>query len=321
MTAQTVYFNKQTICKEPCVATIGFFDGVHLGHMHVIKQVVEVAKRKNIKSMVITFDVHPRQVVQPSFVPLLITSFEQKIELLKQSGVDFVVVLPFNKDLANVEAFDFMKFILKKQLNVNTLVIGYDNRFGKRNGDTFDNYVNYGKTLNIEVCEASKLQIENELTASSSHIRLALEQGNVRLANELLNRLYWFKGIVAHGFQEGRKIGYPTANIVPLSEQTIVPGGGVYAVRLFRYKTQKWHNGMLSIGTRPTYGEFKQTIEVNIFDFCEDIYNEEVALAFVKRTRSEVKFDSIEQLKQKLANDEQEIRSILLNYNTNIEVI
>lgn len=305
---KVIYLSSDTKLSSPCVATIGFFDGVHQGHQHVLTQVVKQARKEQLLSVAITFDVHPRTIMQPSFVPQLITPLSKKIELLAQRGLDAVIVIPFNAEMAHLTAFDFMQNVLKNQLNVRYLLIGHDNKFGSNRSDTFADYTKYGESLGIKVEQCSVFET-NVGRASSSVIRSFLLNGEAEKAALLLNRPYSLTGTVVHGFQEGRKLGYPTANIKVEDDTTLIPQRGVYAVKVRLLKNNKVHNGMLSIGNRPTYGEFQQTIEVNIFDFSEDIYNEKVEVLFFKRMRSEVKFNGLEELKKALYNDETTIRA------------
>ncbi len=305
---KVIYLSSDTKLSSPCVATIGFFDGVHQGHQHVLTQVVKQARKEQLLSVAITFDVHPRSIMQPSFVPQLITPLSKKIELLAQSGLDAVIVIPFNAEMAHLTAFEFMQNVLKNQLNVRYLLIGHDNKFGRNRSDTFADYTKYGESLGIKVEQCSVFET-NVGRASSSVIRSFLLNGEAEKASLLLNRPYSLEGVVVHGFQEGRKLGYPTANIKVEDDTILIPQRGVYAVKVRLLKNNKVHNGMLSIGNRPTYGEFQQTIEVNIFDFSEDIYNERVEVLFFKRMRSEVKFNGLEELKKALYNDERTIRA------------
>lgn len=305
----TLYLTPETKQLQPCVATIGFFDGVHLGHQHVLKQVVQHAHNRQWASIAITFDVHPRAVVQPNFTPELISPLEEKLELLSHTGVDITAVLPFSAEMAQLSAFHFMQTILKEQLNVQQLIIGYDNRFGKQSGETFEDYVQFGAELGIEVLLSTPFDTPQG-RVSSSTIRKKLHNGDVDVVQQLLGRPHSFLGKVVHGYQEGRKLGFPTANIKPQYNTAIVPKEGVYAVQIELSRTHKRYNGMLNIGNRPTYGTFNQTIEVHIFDFNEEIYGSEVRVFFIERVRNEIKFSSIEQLKEQLVVDKKRVEEL-----------
>ena len=282
----TLYLTPETKQLQPSVATIGFFDGVHLGHQHVLKQVVQHAHRRQWTSIAITFDVHPRVVVQPNFTPELITPLEEKLQLIAETGVDITAVLPFSTEMAQLSGF------------------------GKQSGETFEDYVRFGAELGIEVLLSTPFDTPQG-RASSSTIRKMLHNGEVDVVQQLLSRPHSFLGKVVHGYQEGRKLGFPTANIEPKYSTTILPKEGVYAVQIELFATHKRYNGMLNIGNRPTYGTFKQTIEVHIFDFNEEIYDSEVRVFFIERVRDEVKFSSIEQLKEQLIADKKRVEQIL----------
>lgn len=309
-----VYLNEHTPSLPPCVATIGFFDGVHLGHLHLIEEVVRQAATSHLAAALITFDVHPRSIVHADKAPLLLTTLDTKLQLLAQTAVDSVVVLPFTPALAALSAHDFMETILKNRLNVRTLVIGYDNKFGHQREKGFEDYVQYGRELGIEVLPAPPFDTSAGRAASST-VRRCLQQGDVATAARLLGRPYRLEGKVVHGYQEGRKLGFPTANIAVQTSNLLVPAGGVYAVKVYRQKDNTLYDAMLSIGNRPTYGVFERSIEAHIFNFSQDIYDETVALLFIERLRDEQKFDSLEALRQQLAADRLATEKILANHS------
>ena len=289
-------FGKDTAIR-PCVATIGSFDGVHLGHQHVIAQVVELARKRGLDAMIVTFPNHPRQVLQPDFVPQLLTTTEEKKELLMKTEADKVAMIDFTEELAQMTAREFMYNILKKQLQTEVLLIGYDNRFG-HDGKRFDDYVEYGKEYGIEVVECGKWGKAH----SSTTVRKALLAGDIKEANSILGYNYCFKGVVVEGYQNGRKIGYPTANL-QVEASKLIPKNGVYLV-----KTDAGF-GMLNIGTRPTLHNGKQrSIEVHIFDFENNLYGKSLKIEFLEHLRDEQEFNSIDMLRHQLAEDEQECR-------------
>ena len=295
-------------CSKPLVVTIGFFDGVHLGHRFLIKQVNEIARDRNYTSGVVTFSEHPRKVMQADFAPQLLNSCEEKISRLKASGVEEIVLLPFTLQLASLSARSFMQMLLD-DYNVKALVIGYDHRFGRNRSEGFEDYCRYGTELGMEVILADVYN-QKEITVSSSYIRKSLIRGDVSEAATCLGYEYMLQGHVAGGYQVGRRIGFPTANIVPDDPCKLIPSDGVYAVRV--QLNGLMYNGMLSIGVRPTLENGpERSIEVHIFDFEGDIYDCTVCVLFVQRTRDEMKFDSLERLKAQLHEDEVEIRSIL----------
>lgn len=292
------------------VATIGMFDGVHRGHQYLIEQVRDVAEASGRKSMVITFDSHPRQVLHSDYQPRLLSSLDIKLLLLSRQHLDKVEVLHFDEAMAAMSAHDFMRDVLHAQLGVGCLVLGYDNRFGRRNQEeTFDDYVAYGREIGMEVIRAKELQDEAHI--SSSHVRRLLSAGDVENANRCLGYHYTIVGKVVGGEQNGRQIGFPTANIDTAEWGLLMPAAGVYAVKVRRKNSMTQMRGMMNIGHRPTFDGTEQTAEVNIFDFREDLYGEVLLVSFVGRVREERKFDSPVMLAEQLAKDREVIEELL----------
>lgn len=293
---------------QPSVATIGFFDGVHRGHRFLIEQVHAIAAARGLVSSVITFPVHPRKVMQPDFHPVLLTTCEEKVALLAETGIDYCIMLDFTPDLARLSAKQFMA-ILKEKYRIQVLVVGYDHRFGHNRAEGFDDYVRFGHELGMEVLPAQAYS-NKEITVSSSVIRHLLSDGNASEAADCLGYHYFLNGTVVGGYRVGRTIGYPTANLHVDNPEKLVPADGVYAVYVF-VGGQKYM-GMLSIGYRPTINNgTDRSIEVNILHFNADIYNQPMRISFVRRTRSELKFDTIEELIGQLQKDEIEVTAIL----------
>jgi len=376
------------------VATIGFFDGVHLGHRHLINKVMEMAHAHAQQSMVITFDRHPREVLQSDYQPQMLTTLNTKLRLLHETGIDRVEVLHFTRQLAALSARQFMAQVLKERLGVTTLVIGYDHRFGHNRAEGFDDYVRYGKELGIEVVQSFELTIafsevsnassevshassevpnasseasnassevsnvSSEVASSveessskacsfagkfgmhvsSSAIRRLLKEGDVSRASLFLDRLHTITGCVTHGFAEGRKMGFPTANLDTTGYPLLIPANGVYGVWVkigcadavmgkcevpslvgcipglpnpIMDDHDGWLPAMLNIGTRPTFDGSTTTIEANIFDFNDDIYGQPMTIAFCFRLRNEQRFDSVEALEEQLHKDRKEIEKML----------
>lgn len=296
--------------RKPMVATIGFFDGVHLGHRFLIDNVVSAAKEEGCRSIVVTFDRHPREVLGLDFQPLLLSTLDEKLYYLAETGVDWSVILRFDKVMASMSAEVFMKRILYDRFNVRRLIMGYDNRFGYRQGESFENYVAYGQKIGLIVERASVFSRDEE-KISSSAIRKLLEEGEIEHANRCLGYRYSFDGRVVKGFGNGRRLGFPTANVVPRDERKLIPGKGVFAVRVTLTGRKGPLGGMLNIGTRPTFNGNGRSIEVNIFNFEGDIYGEELEIEFVARIRDERKFDSLEVLTEQLAADKKDIIALL----------
>lgn len=289
---------------SPAVATIGFFDGVHGGHRFLIRQVREAAALRGLASAVITFPEHPRAVMHPDFHPELLSTCNEKLELLAQTGIDRCVLLDFTPELAALSARQFME-MLHGQYAIRALVIGYDHRFGHGRSEGFDDYVRYGNELGMEVLPAEAYHLpasDCPLPVCSSSVRRLLREGDVASAARYLGYPYFLNGIVVGGFRMGRRIGYPTANLQVNDECKVIPARGVYAVRV--EVDGCIYGGMLNIGCRPTFDNgANATIEAHIFDFKSDIYNHSLRLFFVQRIRSERKFASVEELVAQLHQD------------------
>lgn len=295
---------------EPCVATIGFFDGVHQGHRFLIEQVKEVAQRKGLPSALITFPVHPRKVLDPSHRIELLSTFEEKVNLLRQTGVGYCFLLNFNAEISSLTASEFMTDVLKKQFRVDSLVIGYDHRFGHKRSEGFEDYCICGREIGMEVIQAEPFMQEG-LKISSSAIRKALSGADLDLANQFLGYNYYLDGEVVTGQQLGRTIGFPTANLNPDPDK-IIPADGVYAVQVT--VEEKNFAGMMNIGHRPTIDDgLNRTLEVNILDFNEDIYGKSIKVSFVKRIRPEVKFNGLDALKAQIQDDQRKVEEIFRN--------
>ncbi|MDH6354131.1 riboflavin kinase/FMN adenylyltransferase [Dysgonomonas sp. PH5-45] len=293
---------------KPLIATIGFFDGVHLGHRYLIEQVETIAKAKGLPSAVITFPVHPRLVLQSDYCPALLCGYEEKLDRLASTGIDYCVSFDFTEETSKLSAHDFIHKILKEELNVDTLVIGYDHRFGHNRRDGFEQYVAYGKEAGIDVIQAQELGWPKHV--SSSRIRSLLSKGDIGKASEMLSYNYTISGKIVEGFKVGRTIGFPTANIQVWENFKVIPAFGVYAVYV-HIEGQKY-GGMLYIGKRPTLQNGDNiSLEVNIFDFDQDIYNKTLTVEFIEFVRPDEKFANIDELKAQITNDKHTAQSIL----------
>lgn len=307
--------DNHTLNPNPMVATIGFFDGVHSGHRHLINRVRNEAESRGLKSLVVTFGDHPLKVIRPGFKPTLINTPSEKIQLLGKTGVDSIAVLDFDKKQSLMSAREFMEKVLLNIYNVRVLLIGYDHHFGHNHNEGFEDYARFGKELGIEVVQADSLTLDDNdggLTPSSTAIRTALAGGDITTANTVLGYPYFVNGTVVGGFQNGRKIGFPTANLL-VDDEKLVPATGVYHVRVATQQqdSERMYYGMLNIGTRPTLDNGTQrSIEVNIFDFHDDIYSQQLHIEFLRFIRHEQKFESIEQLQQQLEKDEMLCRNM-----------
>ena len=292
----------------PSVATIGFFDGVHLGHRHLINQVKMAASLNGWCSSIITFPVHPRQVIQSDYQPSLLSSPEEKIELLASTEIDNCILLPFTRELSQLTAWEFMQ-LLYEQYQVRMLVIGYDHRFGHNRAETFEDYCRYGRELGIHIMQATAYTQEQD-KVSSSAIRRALLSGEVSTATKYLGYPYFLQGTIVSGYQVGRKIGFPTANLQVDFSNKLVPSIGVYAV--YVYVNGQKYKGMLNIGHRPTLNNGTDlSIEVHILDFEGDIYHQPMRIEFVDFLRAEAKFQSTEELALQIQKDKEAALQIL----------
>jgi len=301
-------FNEVPLSNFP-VVTIGMFDGVHYGHQQIIKSVVNEAAKNIGKSIVITFDTHPRMVLRHDAYKLkFINSYNEKISLIEKEGVDYLVLIPFTKEFSQKTTSDFVKEYLVDILKIKMLIIGYDNRFGNKENNNFSSLFELSKQYNFDIKKIEVQQIDG-LTVSSTRIREALDKGNIKLANKLLGYNYYFSGKVIKGNQIGQKIGFPTANIDLENDFKIIPAMGVYAIKVL-YKNQLY-KGMLNIGIRPTLNINKLSIEVNIFDFNENIYNEYLTIYLIDRIRDEIRFSNLEELTNQLIKDKSYAEKLL----------
>ncbi|MEZ7746570.1 bifunctional riboflavin kinase/FAD synthetase [Prevotella jejuni] len=305
-----IYINKGEAREMPeLVATIGFFDGVHRGHRFLIDRVIEEAQRSGMSSAVITFDRHPREVLQTDYQPDLLSTLDEKLLLLSKTHVDNTVVLHFDASLAALTAHDFMRDVLQGQLKVRKLIIGYDNRFGHNRSEGFDDYVRYGKELGIEVIRADAF-LPDDVRVSSSVIRTCLREGRVEDANRLLGYDYTIESRIVSGYQNGRKMGFPTANLDVTRCQQLLPASGVYAVLVRLKDSVGWKRGMMNIGHRPTFNGTSTSMEVNLFNFSGNLYGQELLVSFISKIRDERKFDSIDALAEQLQHDKVQINKL-----------
>jgi riboflavin kinase/FMN adenylyltransferase len=295
---------------EGFVVTQGTFDGVHLGHQHVLKQVVNIAKAYQKPSLLITFYPHPRLVINPNDTSIkLLSSIEEKAKNILDMGIDYVLVLSFTHEISQYSPEKFVQDILVSKLNVKCMVVGYDHRFGKNRSGGFAELTEFSTKYNFEVKEIPASEID-EIAVSSTRIRKAIANGNLNEATELLGKPYTLTGTVVEGQKLGRQLGYPTANIAIDEPHKLIPPNGVYlgfvTIQNIKYKI------MLNIGVRPTVDGTRQTIEAHIIDFNEDIYNQKFTLYLVQFLREEIRFNGLEALKIQLQKDESITRSTQL---------
>ena len=292
--------------------TVGTFDGVHLGHQKIITHLVKKAKQKNCGTLLLTFDPHPRKVVQPSNAPMLLQTIEERSEILSKLGLEIIFVQPFTKAFSKLNAEEYVKDILVNQLNVEHLLVGYNHRFGKnRTANIFD-LKKLGKKYKFSVGEI-QAQIVNKITVSSTKIRHAINNGNIKYANSLLGHTYKLKGIVMKGRQNGKKIGFPTANVKINEREKILPKNGVYAVKV-NYN-EMTNLAMMNIGTNPTFSGNYISNEVHLINWDGNLYKKEIEIFFIERIRDEKKFNSIQDLSIQLQNDKNFVLKKFKNLN------
>lgn len=303
---------------QNAVLTIGSFDGVHLGHQQILDRVKALARQCDGESLVITFHPHPRLVIYPKDNSLqLITSIDEKVELMRRYGIDNVIVVPFTVEFSQQSADEYIQKFLVEKFHPKYIVIGYDHHFGlNRQGDI--NYLRWhGEQSGYEVVEIAKHEVE-DIAVSSTKIRKALEEGAVDQAQRLLGHHFSLTGTVVHGNKIGKKIGFPTANLDLGNRHKLLPPAGIYAV-FVHHKGQRY-GGMLYIGDRPTLKEYQnKTIEVNIFDFEKEIYGDKLRLELIARTRNDQAFENLEQLSEQLAVDQQETQAVIKSLDVEVK--
>lgn len=296
--------------KIKTTVTVGTFDGVHLGHQKIISKLVETAKANGSAPTLLTFDPHPRKVVQPNSSVDLIQTLEERAETLAHLGLKHMVVHPFTKAFSQLSAAEYVKGFLVDMLNIDQIIIGYNHRFGKNRTASVEDLKRFGEIYDFKVMQISAEEIDT-ISISSTKIRAALAEGDVVTAHTFLGHPFTLSGTVVKGEQRGRTIGFPTANIAVNHPDKIIPKNGVYAVRVQLQNKERL--GMMNIGTNPTVNGENRSIEVHIFDWSASIYNQPIQVSLIERIRDELKFDSLETLQKQLEKDK---AVILTAYNT-----
>lgn len=307
--AELVYLN-DVERDSNSVVTVGTFDGVHAGHRAIMEAVIRKSKKRNARSVIVTFDPHPREIISPGDDGIrLLTTLPERCEILEDLGIDLMVVIPFDRDFSLLSSEEFIKEIIYDKIGVSEFVIGYDHHFGRNREGTIETIKRLGESLGFDSYVVSRQEV-GDTAVSSTKIRNAISRaGDMELAAKLLGRYYMLNGTVIQGDKRGREIGYPTANLRPEHPKKIIPENGVYAVKVRVNGT--WHGGMMNIGVRPTFDGSEQTLEVHIFNFDEDIYGKSVQVRFLKRLRDEKKFKGIQDLKNQLKQDENKAKKVL----------
>jgi len=286
---------------QTCV-TIGTFDGVHIGHRSILERLINSAKSAGLRSTVLTFFPHPRMVLQKDTSIKLLNTLEEKKAILKDLGLDYLVIHPFTKEFSRLSALEFTRDVLVNTLQCKKVVIGYDHRFGRNRNANIQDLVSFGSTLDFAVEEIPAQEID-EISVSSTKIRNALSEGDVETANAFLSYPYTLMGTIAKGKGLGREFGFPTANLQIAEEYKLIPKNGAYVVKGVLNDTV--HYGMMNIGFNPTVSGEKQSIEINFFDFDGDLYGKKVSVALLHRLRDEHKFGSTDELREQLKKDKQ----------------
>ena len=297
-------------CKKSTIITIGTFDGVHLGHQKILKKLNIEAENNGLESSVLTFFPHPRTVLNPDSTLKLINTIEERISLFKKSKIDNLIVHPFTKEFSEFDSEDYVKNILVDQLKAKIVLIGYDHKFGKNRTADINNLKEYGIKYNFEVIEIKAEEI-NDIAISSTKIRNSIEEGDIQLTNSYLGYEFSFFGKVVKGNSIGKTLGFPTANIKIGTDLKLIPKNGVYLISTII--NQKIIFGMMNIGIKPTTNENTKSIEVNLFDFNQDLYDTNITIYIKQFLREEIKFDSLNELKLQIEKDKITCNSIINN--------
>ena len=297
-------------CKKSTIITIGTFDGVHLGHQKILKKLNIEAENNGLESSVLTFFPHPRTVLNPNSSLKLINTIEERISLFKKSKIDNLIVHPFTKEFSELGSEDYVKNILVDQLKAKIVLIGYDHKFGKNRTADINNLKEYGIKYNFEVIEIKAEEI-NDIAISSTKIRNSIEEGDIQLTNSYLGYEFSFFGKVVKGNSIGKTLGFPTANIKIGTDLKLIPKNGVYLISTII--NQKIIFGMMNIGIKPTTNENTKSIEVNLFDFNQDLYDTNITIYIKQFLREEIKFDSLNELKLQIEKDKITCNSIINN--------
>lgn len=304
---RTIYDAAERVDGRKLAATVGFFDGVHAGHRSLIAQLREAAAERGLASAVFTFPVHPRRVLQADYRPQLLDTFEEKLARIGETGVDYCAVLDFTPALARLTAREFIER-LAAEWGVSTLVVGYDHRFGRDRAEGFEEYVAHGRTVGMEVVRGVPYLLEDGTAVSSSRIRALLTECQVEGAARMLTVPYRLRGHVVGGQRIGRTMGFPTANLSVDEPLKVLPGDGVYAVRVRLHGMA--YRGMLSIGNRPTIGDRPTAVEVHLLGFSGDVYGETIEVEFIRHLRSNRRFDSLDALREQLERDRETVAGL-----------
>ena len=299
-----------TIRDPNTTLTVGTFDGVHAGHRVLINSVIQLARKQGGRSVIVTFDPHPREIINPGSSGIkLLSSLKERRELLSDMGVDEMTVIPFDRDFSLLTSEQFVRNVIWNKIGVSNFVIGYDHHFGRDRTGTISTVERMGIELGYESHVVSKQEVGDK-TVSSTAIRRAIQdEGDMELAAKFLERYYILNGNVVHGAKRGKSLGFPTANLQPENPAKVIPKNGVYAVWV--RVGEKYYRGMMNIGRKPTFDGDEISLEVHIIDFKEDIYGKDIQIQFVSRIRDEQKFDGPDRLVEQIRNDREAVLKLL----------
>ena len=302
---------KNAISSRPSILTLGTFDGVHKGHRKIISNLKSEAKTNNLRSIILTFFPHPRNIVSSEIIKS-ISTIDEKIKIFSDLGIDELIIQKFDKSFASMDAKEFIE-LLVNNLKIKKIIVGYNHRFGKNRSADINVLKDFSLKYDFEVLEIKAFEVEN-IKISSTKIRDAIQQGNIKLCNNYLGYNFNINGDVVKGKSIGKSLGFPTANIKIVEEYKIMPKNGVYLVRCFFEKEKLY--GMMNIGFNPTFGSNDKTLEVNIFDFDKDLYGERIRIEFLNFIREEIKFENVELLQNQLIKDRENcIKHLNSTYN------
>lgn len=296
---------------EKTIFTLGTFDGVHIGHQKIIRKLLKQQEKTPAPTVVLTFFPHPRMVLQQDQSLKLLNTIEERVELLEKLGIDCLVVHPFDYEFSRLTAEEFVEKVLIQHANIQNIIIGYDHRFGRNRTADIHDLEQFGKQFGFEVTQISAKEVD-EISVSSTKIRNALIEGDITTANTYLGYPYFLTGSVQKGKQLGRSIGFPTANLQLTADYKLVPKNGVYIVQSTLHGKTVY--GMMNIGNNPTVDGTMQHLEVHFFNWNDDLYQQTIRVELLYKTREEIKFDSVEDLKIQLELDQQEIERWLKNF-------
>ena len=294
--------------KHPTAITIGTFDGVHIGHRKILERLINDAKKTNLRSTVLTFFPHPRMVLQKDTEIRLLNTIQEKIKILEHIGLDYLIIHPFTLEFSRISSTEFVRDILVNELKAKKIIIGYDHRFGRNRNANIQDLFAFGNTFNFEVEEIAAQEID-DVSVSSTKIRNALINGDIKTANEYLGYNYMLTGVVKKGKGLGRQLSFPTANLFIAEKYKLIPKNGVYVVKSIL--NGKLFYGMMNIGFNPTVDGSTKSIEIHFFDFNSDLYGQNIQVDIIERIRDEHKFKSLEELKTQLLEDKETSISII----------